>query len=55
MTCTVRGVGAQGRVHAVQTLLDSLPDDIDALKRLVLERDEKLEASHGDLLVQSDG
>jgi hypothetical protein len=35
-------VGAQGRAHAVQTLLVSLPDDIDALMRLVLERDEEL-------------
>jgi transposase len=37
----------------VRTTLASLPDDIDALKRLVLERDEKLEAAYGDLLVQT--
>jgi transposase len=37
----------------VRTTLASLPDDIDALKRLVIERDEKLEAAHGDLLVQT--
>jgi hypothetical protein len=37
----------------VRTTLASLPDDIDALKRLVLEREERLELARSDLLVQT--
>ena len=37
----------------MRTTLASLPDDIDALKRLVLEREERLELARSDLLVQT--
>ncbi len=37
----------------MRTALASLPDDIEALKRLVLEGEQKLEFARSDLLVQT--
>ncbi len=49
-------IGAKQLMHAAMALtLDQLPDDLDALKRLVVAKDTALEAKDAELVVAKNG